>query len=161
MRQLHWVIPGRGHKIGLDRKGYGLGLIGLVWVVIGIGIPEQPIVHGAWHMEIPVYIRAGWWIFAGLMSIASAWLRYLRPWTMAILVIMPGLNFFSYMTAWVLYLVDGGNPGYSRGLASAVSSVLMIMFVFYIATDTTENDSVNELNKAIIESNGHDAEGEP
>jgi hypothetical protein len=135
----------------LDRKGVGLLLIGITWFLLGIGIYDEDHHIDAWHTHIYDPIRIAMWCTAGTVAIASAWLHQARPWAMGLLVISPGIRFFSWMTAWIVYLIpDGDGNGAPLGWASAAVNLAMIGFVFYVASDDGHSGDFEKVNRALL-----------
>lgn len=135
-------------NVGLDRKALGIVLLGVTWISVSIGVLDER--HGnLWHQLISDDIRQLLWWGAGGLAIISAWSIRVRPWAMAMLVIAPGLRMFSYISAWIVYLIPDGNPGYSLGWAFAMTYACMIAFVFYIADDDGRVETINELSEAL------------
>jgi len=136
-----------------DRKGRGLVLMSIVWLLIGTSVQEQPPVNGAFHQYIPTWVAATGWLAAASIAFVAAWVKHLRPWAMALLTVMPGIRLMSYITAWVVSLVPGGAPGYPRGWIAAITQVVMIAFVFYVAADSNDT-TVDDLATVLQDTEG-------
>ena len=142
-------------RMHFTRKGFGLFIMGVIWILIGIGIVDDVHRSGAWHQALPLPIRIGIWCGAGLVAIASAWVHNLRPWAMALLVIGPGIRFFSFLTSWIIYLLPEGNEGYQLGWLGALTNLVMILFVFYIAADDESKSTYTHVNE-VLKRSGND-----
>lgn len=150
IKELHKTEPG---KIRPDRKGRGLTLMGVIWILVGLSVPEQPPIDSAFHQLAPDWLLVCAWVVPGVLAIAAAWLKKLRPWAMALLTVMPGVRTISYVTAWVVYLVPGGSPGYDRGWIAAITQIIMIAFVFYVASDSADS-TVEDLAHVLNDTEG-------
>lgn len=132
-----------------DRKGHGLLLMAAVWALIGLGIPGTPtVIDSAWHQQIPDLLAAGMWLATAAFAAVAAWWVRGRPLAIGALILMPGIRLASYVTSWVAYLAPGAAPGYDRGWLLAAQQVLMIAFVFFVASesrDTTVDDLAHVL----------------
>jgi hypothetical protein len=93
------------------------------------------------------------WIVSALVAVIAAWVKSMRPWAMAALVLMPGIRCVSYLTAWIISMVPGGAPGYDRGWVAALGQVIMVAFVFYIATDSKDT-TVDDLTRVLRSTGG-------
>lgn len=136
-------------RMHLSRKGLGIFIMGMIWIFIGFGIVDDVHRDHAWHQSLPLWLRMGIWCGAGSVAIAAAWVQSLRQWAMFLLVIGPGLRFFSFLTAWVISVLPDGATGYSLGWLSALTNLLMILFVFYIASDSEQKQSYNEVHEVL------------
>lgn len=142
-------------RTGLDHKGLGIAMLGLTWILLGIGVFDERHVEYTWHHDIPLWIRITVWVCTGLFALASAWYRPIRPWAFFLLVISPGLRFFSYLTAWIIYLIPNGYGGLGMGWAYAAIHLIMIGFVFYLADMGSDSETIEELNSALREDGDH------
>lgn len=136
------------NKMGLDRKGTAFLLMGLTWITLGLGVLNERHV-GLWHEWLPDQIRTFAWVFAGVLSIVGAWKYHCRPWAAFFLVIGPGIRMVSYFSAWVIYLLPDGDAGNSWGWLNALTYLLMIAFVFYVASDDAHVETMNEISAAL------------
>lgn len=147
------------HRLALaarpDRKGHGLLLMAAVWALIGLGIPGTPtLIDSAWHQRIPELLAAGMWVATAGFAVGAAWWVRARPLAIGLLILMPGIRMASYVTSWAAFLVDGGSPGYSRGWLLAAQQVLMIAFVFYVASDQGRDTTVDDLAHVLKSTEG-------
>ena len=121
----------------LSVQGWGLGLIGFVWAVIGIGIatgvssPESG--QGLWHLIIPADVRAVMWLATAALALLAARFDRLAPLALSVAVVPPLIRFTSYGGAWLTHLWPGGAAGHPTGWYSAAFHLSMIGLVALVA----------------------------
>lgn len=115
-----WQKPGPWcrTKDRLGRRGAMLLVVGLTYVLVGIGefVREPLTVNGAWHLLVPAGIRGWAWIVTGLFAaffalsrpnrndVTTAWWREDTSGWLA-LYWLPTVHILSFGYAWVLWLV--------------------------------------------------------
>lgn len=139
-----------------DRKGKGLLLMAVAWVALGAQGPGQRVpIDSAWHFLIPDPITVIAWTGTGLLAAAAAYSRRLRPAAVGALIFMPGIRAASYATAWVIYLLPGGAPGYERAYLFLALQAVMIGFVLFVATEKEET-TVEDVMRALARGEGRE-----
>lgn len=136
----------------LGRRGAILLCLGYVWVIVGIGVPTEP-THPdssiiAYEL-IPVPVRIGMWITAGLLGIAGATIDRPRweKWGYMALIFMAAERMLSFFLSWVVWLVVETTDllgvtgdldyGFGRGFIAA-SFWLAVTVMLYTASGWDE-----------------------
>lgn len=116
-------------------RTFGMLLCAYVWILIGVGAFKEISIPypGVFHLMIPGNVRGGIWLGTAAVAITFAWSRRLSPAALGLLWFMPTLQMISYGTAWLLYQIDGGNPGYQNGWYSAALYLALIGMVIMAA----------------------------
>lgn len=124
----------------LGRRGAVLVIIGLVWIMQGIGIvvagdPPTPTDAALLHLQIPIVIRVLLWAVTGTIAICGALLN--RPnWEgmgFMALVAMPLERALSYGWSWLVYVGTWGDIGYGRSWVGAISWAAVVVLIVTIA----------------------------
>lgn len=109
----------------LGRRGAVLLILGLLWILQGIGVYLAPYNANVGsellvHEQLPVWLRVSVWCGTGVVAVAYALRRACAdtPGFLA-LVFMPVERAASYGWGFLMYLVPGVPDGYPRGLVSA------------------------------------------
>lgn len=118
----------------VGRRGAGLVLFGLVWIVYGISMftapPTLPVErHGLYHLLVDVEVRGAVWIVTGLIALACAW-RPDKTLGFVVLRLMPFVLVSSYLVGWGISLVtvDGSPRGWATAVVwSAVMNVISLL----------------------------------
>lgn len=122
-------------RVGL--RGWGLALLGVVWVLIGVGVAvgasNPPDNQALWHVIIPRWMRAAMWIVTGLVALVGARWRRCSDIALGVLTIMPTVRLTSYIAAWVTYLIPGVPEGSKWGWYSGAFYIVMLGFVVLVA----------------------------
>jgi len=124
------------HRRNIGLRAEGMMLAGAIWCLIGLrsvtgpGPVEIPSVI---HLMIPPAVTAALWIISGLLAIALAPLPKASNIGLFLLVIQPGLRFFSYLWAWIADLWPGPPPGDPLGWYSASVWLAVIAWVLHIS----------------------------
>lgn len=115
-------------RLRLGRRGAALLLMSAIWGIIGFSLIVQgdrpP--DGTLHGLIPYQIRGLIWLLSAGLAFVCAWGKN-HDWTgFGFLMLMPLIRVFSYLWSWIIFLVTGGQGGYSNGLlASALYGALV------------------------------------
>jgi len=117
------------------KRGEVLLLLGLAWILIGVGtvvVPPPP--GNLLHLLIPAPIRAGLWCGTGLVAVFYAWIPKTRSdgWGFLALYLMPAVRAVSYFIAWVDFSVDGVG-GYRYGWLAALFYTVFVGIVVVCA----------------------------
>lgn len=97
--------------------------VAFVWFFVGLGIAlgqsaSEGSIIGAWHLSIPEWFRVTQWWIGAVLILHVVFLKphpVLNAVAVAVLMMGPTTRVLSYLSAWVQYLVPGGNPGEERG----------------------------------------------
>lgn len=132
----------------LGRRGVILMILGLVWVLTGVGIVANPVVREAGvfipHENLlPDMFRAAAWGLSGLVAVWAALRRRCddTPGYIAIMV-MPLERTFSYLVAYLIYVISGWlephvdsitQTGYERGWIAAGTWFAVVTLVHIVA----------------------------
>ncbi len=119
----------------LGKRGEVLLLLGIAWILIGIGAAiVPPPAEDLLFLHIPVPIRAALWCGTGLVAIGYAWMPRVRSdgWGFVALYLMPAVRAVSYFIAWVDFTADG-RSGYRYGWLSALFYTVFIGIVVVCA----------------------------
>lgn len=106
-----------------------------IWIGLGIGaFQEVPVVRpGVFHLTVDAQIRGWLWLATALVAVATSLSRRLSSLGLALLFVMPGLTAVSYASAWVLFKVPGGSPGYPNGWYSSYLYLGLMAWVIITA----------------------------
>ena len=118
-------------------RAEGTVLVSFIWALIGVGelVREAPVapVPGVWHLLIPLQISGFLWILSG---IGATILAPTKDWSgqgLFLLMIAPGIRFFSYFWSWVVYVIPGIQEGNPRGWFSSLFYLVMILLVVFLS----------------------------
>lgn len=133
----------------LGRRGACLVLAGILWILIGITIPEGDPV-GSWvtlqlpHLFIPTPVRIFLWTGSGAFAIATAWSRdpHWSSRAFTVLLLLPAERVLSFTWGGVAYhatrgidryITDISLYGYDLGFRVALVWTIVFMFLLTIA----------------------------
>lgn len=141
-----------------DLKGSGLLLLATVWAVLGLSVivDGEPIVSGAWHQNAPRVLRVAWWAIPAVIAAVAAYRPCLRGWSVAALVIGPGLRSLSYFTSWVLAEIPGDPEGNPRGWVASALYALMVGFVLFVAAIDKAPPTMHDLADVLTDKTTED-----
>lgn len=102
----------------LGRRGAMLTLMGVTYILLGLGVLVRPPTFIEWNFlsSVPAWLRGGAWIASGLVACGYAWRRMpakSRAWTAgdgigwSALYVLPFFRVASYSGAWIGYLISG------------------------------------------------------
>ena len=119
----------------LGVRGFGMVLIGLGWLFIGLGVWQglPPAPDGAPHLLVPAPYRATAWAGSGILALALSTNRDRDHIALMAAVIMPLVRVGSYLWAWIVHLIPGGHPGYASGWYAAIFQAFLVAFVVLVA----------------------------
>ncbi len=117
----------------LGVRGRALLILAAFWALnalaIALGIGQD----GPWpHLMIPAWIREAGWLGSALFAAFSAF-RTRARWAFGALFFMPAMQVGSFASAWVTWLILGGDNGDPRGWYRALLFVGMILAVWVLA----------------------------
>lgn len=135
---LDWLI----RRVG--RRGLALGILGLIWVLYGLGLlvtgtaPQNaasPADAHIWHQSIDPVVRGVVWSGSGVLALftAASRPRTDTPGFLA-LTVCPMIHAFSFLTAWVIWLLPIHERGYAEGLVSASTWATVVTLIALIAS---------------------------
>ena len=124
------------------RRGVLVSVLGAVWILMGVGIitgaSAPDITADLIHLLIPAPLRVALWIGTGTVAFVLA---HSPRWSwigVAGLAIMPLIRGWSYLWAWVTWLIPGAPDGYADGWYSGIFYLLALVLVA-VAADMPPN----------------------
>lgn len=129
MRNRRWPVMPPG------KRGEVLLLLGVAWILIGIGALIIPPLPGdLLFLRIPMPVRAALWWGTGLLALVYAWMPRNRDDSLGFLAlyVMPLERAVSYLIAWIDFTIDGVG-GYRYGWLSALFYAVFIGVVMVCA----------------------------
>ena len=122
----------------LPLRSKGLLLIATIWFTVGIGSYTPPItpIDSAWHYQLPPALVVSIWWTAAFGAIGAAVDKQdgRRDWLALVMCTLPPmLHLTSFATAWIIYLIPGGQPGYARGWMTVALYACMVALVWLVA----------------------------
>lgn len=104
------MIMRAARRVG--NRGTVLGLLGVIWLVSGIGLADQPQRVGLVDEHLPDSVRAALWIVPGAYAMLAAWWRRLDEWAWALLIAPLAVGLVARVIAWA---TSTGPPAVWRG----------------------------------------------
>ena len=129
-------MPNKLHQhVGL--RAEGTIIVGVIWILIGAGelvreVPLAPI-PGVWHLLIPAQISGFVWILTGMGATILSWTKDRSGQGLFLLMVAPGIRFFSYFWSWVVYVIPGIQEGNPRGWFNSLFYLVMILLVVFLS----------------------------
>ncbi len=118
-------------------RAEGTIIVGVIWILIGAGelAREAPVapVPGVWHLLIPPQISGFLWILSGVGALTLAPTKDRSGQGLFLLMVAPGIRFFSYFWSWVVYVIPGIQEGNSRGWFNSLFYLVMILLVVFLS----------------------------
>lgn len=112
----HDVKQRIAHYIG--NRGIVLGLLGWIWLVRGFGSVIQPSPQQGLPAErLPDWLLAATWVLPGLIAMVAVVWKKLDEWAWGLLMVPIGIQFVSFLLAWILGVYDGSWRGVAVYLA--------------------------------------------
>lgn len=132
------LLPRRWGEV--NKRGQILLIFGAIWVAIGINVLQAPLPSGWEHIwlfrEVPVPLRAGAWIFTGLVAMAYAvrprWIHHDGLGFLA-LYVMPTERAVGLLWGWLDSVMPFGGPGYPAGILGGLVYLVIVAAVLVIA----------------------------
>lgn len=85
---------------GIGNRGVVLATLGVIWVLSGIGLADEPQRIGLVDEHLPAMARAALWLVPGGYAVlASVW-RRLDEWAWALLIAPLAIGFLARLFAW-------------------------------------------------------------
>lgn len=125
----------------VGRRGMVLAIIGMIWALYGLSLilgdvsTTSQAAMTVWHLGIDPDVRGGAWLATGILALytAASKPRTDTPGFLA-LTVAPMVYAFSYLTAWVTWVLPVADPGYSQGLFSGLSWAAVITLIATVAS---------------------------
>ena len=100
-------------KAGPHHRARVLILLGIIWVIIGIGILTQPPRRvGLIYEQLPLEARALIWILPGLAGVIGALWRRLDSLAWGVLIVPAAERASAYLWAWAIGTVHAAYLGF-------------------------------------------------
>lgn len=118
------MSPHRRAFAYVGNRGIVLGLLGVIWVLSGVGAAiDPPVKHpGLWHELLPAPLWFALWFIPGFVAVLAVLVKPLDEWAWGLLILPVAIRFLSYMTGWVF----GTYPPGWRGAAVLAATGLLV-----------------------------------
>jgi hypothetical protein len=121
----------------LGRRGAVLLIIGLMWIMVGVGLvldpsPLLPKNYYVWHEQWPMWFRVMAWVTTGTIACIMAWVRAPGRDNIGFvaLTVMPTQRAFAFGFAWLLSLfTDVGYPAGWIGMIVWGAVTILIVII--------------------------------
>lgn len=102
-----------------------MAALGTIWVVFGLSmVTSAPpsVTDGAFllHEVLSHELRGVLWVLTGVAGLVFAWFpQGTDRWGFTSLIAMPCVYFSSYAAGWTIWVLSGGDAGFSAGWSGA------------------------------------------
>ena len=116
-------------------RAEGMLLVSAIWALIGVGVITSPSAPppSVWHAIVPAPLLAAGWIMSGAIAACLAPSRRGSEVGLALLALLPGLLFTSYLYAWIADVWPGPPEGDPRGWYRCLFYLAMLLWVRHIS----------------------------
>lgn len=86
----------------IGNRGIVLSILGLLWIVTGVGVAVQPLNRAGLPDDIfPVWLRAAIWITSGAVALVATWKRRWDETAWGLLILPLSMRLLSYGYGWI------------------------------------------------------------
>jgi hypothetical protein len=117
------MSPHRRAFAYVGNRGIVLGLLGIIWVLSGVGAAVDPQHHpGLLHELIPAPVWFALWFVPGFVAILAVLVKPLDEWAWGLLILPVAIRFLSFTAGWAF----GTYPPGWRGAITLAASALLV-----------------------------------
>lgn len=115
------VSPHRRFFRYVGNRGIVLGMLGVIWLLTGIGQALDPTRQlGLIHERIPQWGQFVLWFAPGFVAILAVGIKKLDEWAWMLLIAPIAVRFFSFMAGWIFGTYSSGWRGATVYAATAL-----------------------------------------